>query len=72
MFKTIDELKKRVMPALKIRAHEINQNNDNNITPDEIFNKLSKNKWKNNKNLHLYEIVEDILKYEESDNDGDK
>lgn len=73
MFESIEELKQRVMPALKIRTNEL-INENIKTTPDDIFKDLSNKKWKTNKDLHLYEIVNDILNYKskESDNNESK
>lgn len=65
MFETITELKNRVMPVLKIKSKELN----NSVTPDYIFEDLSKNKWRKNTNLHLFEIVRDILNYQNKESD---
>jgi len=55
-FKTIDELKKKVEPLLIRKAKELN------VDKDTIFNSLSASKWKKAKDLHFYQIVNDIIK----------
>lgn len=60
-FNTIEELKSRLMPALKKRESDLKIlgfNKDYN----DIFNDLSKS-WKSKKDLSLSEVVDDILKY---------
>ena len=61
-FKNIDELYKRVSPALKTRAVEFNKESKVKIKEEDIFEYLSLNKWKKASDLTLYTIVDDILK----------
>lgn len=63
MFATIQELKDRVRLVLKIKSKALEAKGYNK-TPDEIFEDLSLNKWSKSQDLHLYDIVDDILKYE--------
>ncbi len=60
-FNTIEELKDRVMPALKKRESDLKVLGFNKSS-DDIFNELSFY-WKNKINLSLAELVDDILKY---------
>ena len=57
-FETIEELKKRITPALKTKAKELK---NYNIKEEDIWNHLIKNKWKKSKDLTLYDIINDIM-----------
>lgn len=59
-FETLEELKKRVTPALNTKIKEL-KNNYSNITQEDIWNYLIKNKWKKSKDLTLYDIINDII-----------
>ncbi len=61
-FTNVLELKERVMPALKIRVRELRKQSFN-INEDELFNYFV-NIWKNEYNLTLADIVDDILNRE--------
>jgi len=73
-FKTQDELKKFLTPVLNLRVKSLKKEGikiDNNI----LFNTLKKEKWQNDSNLHLYEIVNDILHFDIKNkykNEGDR
>ena len=58
-FNNLDELKQRLMPALKIRARELNKNNYRVTTEDlwEYFIYI----WHKKKNLTLADLVDDVL-----------
>jgi len=64
-FANVFELKERVMPALKIRVKELHKQNIN-FDEDMLFNYFV-NIWKNEYNLTLSDIVDDILNREISD-----
>lgn len=66
-FNNIEELKKRITPALKTKIKELKNNNYNLITEEDIWNYLKKYKWKTSKNLTLYDIINDILKINNDD-----
>ena len=70
-FSNIKELKKRVTPALKTKLKELKSQNYTIVTLDDIWN-YSINKWKKSQDLTLYDIVNDILKFdiEEIENQG--
>lgn len=70
-FKNLEELKKRVGPALATKEKELKLKKYS-IKKEEIWNYLVKNKWSTSKNLTLYDIVNDILKFdiEEIENQG--
>lgn len=60
-FKSEEELKNRVMPALNMKKEMLAQEGIY-ISTNEIWHYLKINKWMNSKNLTLNEIVNDILK----------
>lgn len=59
-FKNLEELKKRIMPAIQTKQKELNKKYKI-VTQDDIWNYLIKTKWKKSTNLTLYDIVNDIL-----------
>ncbi len=61
-FRTIDELKERVTPALRIRVKELKKQNLN-FNVDTLFIYFVRI-WKNEHNLTLSDIVDDILNRE--------
>lgn len=61
-FETIEELKERVTPALKIRVSELKKQNYN-FDVDTLFIYFVK-VWKHEHNLTLADIVDDILNRE--------
>ncbi len=58
---TINELYKRLTPALRMKSSEVNRMCKSRLTNIDIWNYLIVNKWKNKKDLRLYELVSDIL-----------
>ncbi len=63
LFSSSEELKKRVMPALRIRKRELKKLNYA-ITEEEIWNYFVEKFWKKSFQLSLYQIVDDILNRE--------
>ena len=61
-FSNILELKKRVMPALKIRVKELRKKGYN-CNEDMLWNWFGRI-WKNSRDLTLSELVDDILNRE--------
>ena len=59
-FTTLEELYKRVKPALRSKEKELEKMGYSNIKEIDIWNSL-KNKWKNTNNLTLSDIIDDIL-----------
>ena len=59
-FQSIDDLKRRVMPALRIRRRELKKKGII-ITEDEIWTYFAKSSWKNAYHLTLARVVDDIL-----------
>ena len=62
-FKSIEELKKRLMPALRLRKKELKKVNYF-FSEDELWDYFSKNFWRNATNLSLSQMVDDILNQE--------
>ena len=60
-FSSIEELYKRVKPALITKSNELKRNGVNYITPEDIWNYLKDNIWVNSRNLRLFCMVDDIL-----------
>ena len=58
---TINELYKRLTPVLRMKSSEVNRMCKSRLTNIDIWNYLIANKWKNKKDLRLYELVGDIL-----------
>src|SRR3954466_5507697 len=52
----------KVKPALKIKLEEFTMLGLNEVVVEDIWNYLTDKKWKNpQENIHLFEIVADIL-----------
>lgn len=62
-FRSVEELKQRLMPALKVRRKELKKQNYI-ITEDELWDYFSNNFWKKATNLSLSMMVDDILNEE--------
>ena len=58
-FKNIEELKERMMPALRIRVKELKEKNYS-VTVDELWEYFVRI-WQYHKNLTLYDLVDDVL-----------
>ena len=71
-FSSLDELKKRLMLALTTRVDEIKKSSGFLVEEDAIWNYLSKYKWKNANGLTLFDMVNDILKFDVSNLRGDE
>lgn len=65
-FTNAQDLYNRLFPALRSKKKELHSHNYKYITEVDIWNYLKDRKWKNNVNLTLYDMVNDILY---SDND---
>lgn len=59
-FNTQEELKQRITPAIQTKINELKSYYYENVTEDDIWEYL-KNIWKKQKDLTLYDIVNDIL-----------
>lgn len=60
-FNSVEELYKRVYPALTTKKYELNRLGYNYIKQKDIWNYLKENKWKNSRGLTLSEMVDNIL-----------
>lgn len=60
-FSSIKELYNKVLPALKSKKNELKINKIYFIEEKDIFLCLQENKWRNESNLTLFDIVNDIL-----------
>lgn len=66
-FNSIEELYKRVKPALTSKVREFRRNGIVFIKEEDIWNYLIEFKWKTGKGLELYNIVDDILNIDKSE-----
>ncbi|MBD9104871.1 hypothetical protein EGW03_00205 [bacterium] len=62
-FRSLDELKSRLMPALRLRKRELRKQNST-VTEEDIWIYFASNYWKNASNLSLAKMVNDILNEE--------
>lgn len=60
-FNSQEELYNRIKPALKTKKREMNRMGYPFIEEEDIWNYLKEIKWKNDKNLSLFQMVTDIL-----------
>ncbi|MFV0249644.1 MAG: post-transcriptional regulator [Bacilli bacterium] len=60
-FNSVEELYIRVKPALITKKQEMKRNSFEYVKEEDIWNYLKENKWKNSKNLSLYEMTDNIL-----------
>jgi hypothetical protein len=64
-FNSLEELYERIKPALITKKQEMKRNGFNYIKEEDIWNYLKEIKWKNTRNLSLYEMVNDVLNCED-------
>ena len=62
-FSSVSELKQRLMPAIRLRKKEMNQQNVF-ITEEEIWSYFVNHSWKYSVQLSLAQMVDDILNKE--------
>ena len=60
-FETLEELYKRVKPALITKKNEMHRDGYIYIKEEDIWNYLKEIKWKDAKGLSLYDMTSDIL-----------
>lgn len=60
-FNSIEDLYKRVRPALTSKVRELKRNNIILVKEEDIWNYLVETKWRTGKGLELFNIVDDIL-----------
>lgn len=61
MFDSLEELYKRIKPALLTKKEEMRRSGYNYIKEEDIWNYLKEVKWINSKNLLLHKMVSDVL-----------
>ena len=61
VFESLEELYKRVKPALSTKKEEMKRCGYNYIKEEDIWNYLKEVKWKSSKDLSLYDMTNDIL-----------
>lgn len=64
-FKTVPELYRRVLPALKSKRKELCLKKLGFITEQDIWNCLRRTKWHRDSELTLFDVVDDILNISE-------
>ncbi len=62
-FSSVEELKQRLMPALRLRKKELKKKNYQ-ISEEELWNYFVNHFWKQSVQLSLSQMVEDILNKE--------
>lgn len=60
-FQSLKELYERIGPALRTKKREMIREGYTYIKEEDIWNYLKEIKWKNSKNLTLFDMVEDVL-----------
>jgi uncharacterized protein YktA (UPF0223 family) len=60
-FKSLNELYRRVKPALYSKLKEVRRLGLKYVTETDIWNYLVENVWKSKENLQLHELINDIL-----------
>lgn len=60
-FQSLTELYERIKPALKTKQREMKREGYSYIKEEDIWNYLKEVKWKNSKNLTLFDMVDDVL-----------
>lgn len=60
-FKTVPELYRRVLPALRSKRKELQRKKLGFITEQDIWNCLRRTKWTRDAELTLFDVVDDIL-----------
>ena len=61
VFRSIEELYNRVLPALYSKRKEINSLGFKLVTEKDIWNYLVENEWKTKRNLELHDLINDIF-----------
>jgi len=60
-FKSLEELYRKLLPALRAKVSDLKRNNIKNVTEEDIWNYLKNNYWREKYDLTLGEMVNDIL-----------
>lgn len=61
VFRSVEELYNRVLPALYSKRKEINSLGFKLVTEKDIWNYLVEKEWKTKKNLELHDLINDIF-----------
>lgn len=69
-FNSLEELYNRLKPALRTKANELRMQGFTYIKEEDVWNYLKEIKWKQSKDLSLYEMVSDVLNLESEKIDG--
>ena len=59
-FESLTALYERLYPAFNTKCNELKSNNIN-VTEIDLWNYLKDHKWKNNRDITMASLVEDIL-----------
>lgn len=68
-FKSLEELYKRILPALRSKTKEIHKKGMDYIHEEDIWNYLKNYKWTSSRALDLGDMVNDIFGIEERELD---
>ena len=60
-FLSIDDLYKKVLPALQARVEELKREKINFVDTIDLWNYCVENIWRNKEDIRIYELVSDIL-----------
>ena len=66
-FNSLEELYKKLLPALETKVNELRLNGVSYIKIDDIWNYLKNTKWCKSKNLTLSKCVDDILNTDDNE-----
>lgn len=69
-FKSLEDLYKRIYPALKSKKRELNKKGYNYIHEIDIWNYLKTNKWRRSQDLDLGCMVNDIFNIQDREIDN--
>ncbi len=60
-FGSLEELYKRLKPALKTKTEEMRRDGFDYVKEEDVWNYLKEVKWRTSRNLNLYQMVSDVL-----------
>jgi len=66
-FRSLDELYNRIKPALYSKVKELKRHNINFVKEEDIWNYLSKRKWKGSRSLSLNDMVSMIMDLDDNE-----
>ena len=66
-FKSLEELKKKIITAFNVREKKKKRTKINGITREDIWNYLKNNNWIRREHLTLGEMVDDIINVSDKD-----